>query len=245
MPRLGSQNLQQHNAGHFGFSAAKIDDLGASEYTLVSIVADRSGSTSGFQKDMEAVVKEVVGACNKSPRADNLLLRYITFDSRRTEVHGFDLLSSITPAQYDGTLSPGGSTSLYDAATDSIEASNAYGKQLTDQDFQVNGIVFVITDGDDNTSTLGVNQVKQALEQAVKGENLESMVSVLVGVNINDSHMKQRLDDFHKQAGFTQFVCLADANKNTLAKLAQFVSKSISSQSQALGTGGPSQSIVF
>lgn len=245
MPKLGSQNLQKHNVGHFGFSAAKIEDLGASEYTLATIIADRSGSTSGFQQPMEDAVKAVVEACQKSPRADNLLLRYITFSDSHHEEHGFELLSSLNSSQYDGTLHPGGMTALHDAATDGIEASNNYGKQLTEQDFNVNGIVFVITDGGDNMSKCTANEVKKALEQAVKGENLESMVSILIGVNVNEPAVAKLLSDYHQNAGFTQYVELKDANKNTLAKLAQFVSKSISSQSQALGTGGPSQSIVF
>ena len=45
--------------------------------------------------------------------------------------------------------------------------------------------------------------------------------------------------------GFTQYVAIADANATTIAKLGDFVSRSISSQSQALGTGGPSQSLTF
>ncbi|GAH21713.1 unnamed protein product, partial [marine sediment metagenome] len=34
-------------------------------------------------------------------------------------------------------------------------------------------------------------------------------------------------------------------NSTTLSKLAKFVSRSISAQSQALGTGGPSQALQF
>ena len=37
---------------------------------------------------------------------------------------------------------------------------------------------------------------------------------------------------------------VGDATPRKLAKLAAFVSQSISSQSQALGTGGPSQNIA-
>jgi uncharacterized protein YegL len=248
MPRLGSESLQKHNGGHFQFSATRIADLeasGSSAYTLVTIIADRSGSTSGFQTEMEAALKSIVDACQKSDRADNLMIRVITFDSQHKEEHGFKLLSSIVLDDYNGILAPGGMTALYDAAVDGIEATNTYGRQLLEKDFDVNGIVFVITDGGDNESSNGINQVNEALTNAVTGENLESMVSILIGVNIQSHQLQQLLDDFHKQAGFTQFVPLADANKNTLAKLAQFVSKSISSQSQYLGTGGPSASIVF
>ena len=60
-----------------------------------------------------------------------------------------------------------------------------------------------------------------------------------------DQTLSRILTDFSKTAGFTQYVELGNANAATLAKLADFVSRSISSQSQSLGTGGPSQSLTF
>jgi hypothetical protein len=245
MPKLGSQNLQQQQAGNFQFSGTRIEDLGATEYTLVTVVGDRSGSTSAFKQDMENALKEIVDACQKSPRADNLMLRLVTFDDYEKEEHGFKLLADIRKDDYNDVMTPGGMTALYDASCNGIEATNTYGRQLLEQDFSVNGIVFVITDGGDNRSKNGINQVKKALENAVSGENLESLVSILIGVNVQDPGLSKMLQDYHQQAGFTQYVELKDATKNTLAKLAQFVSKSVSSQSQALGSGGPSQSINF
>ncbi len=61
-------------------------------------------------------------------------------------------------------------------------------------------------------------------------------------VNINDAYISQRLQEFNKLVGFTQSLELDKADARTLAKLAEFVSKSISAQSQSLGKGGPSQS---
>lgn len=248
MPRLGNdEEQQQFKANHFGFSGVRIDadSLGATEYTLVTVAADKSGSTEFFQKQMEAVLKEVVKACLDAPRADNLLLRVISFDDSQVEVHGFKLLSSINADSYDDVLAPGGMTALYDAATDAIEAENAYGRELMEKDYDVNGIVIVITDGLNNRGKCTVNQVRKALQAAVSGENLESMLSILVGVNIQEQHIKDELDKFKEEAGFTQFVPLADADRKTLAQLAEFMSQSISSQSKALGSGGPSQAIQF
>lgn len=248
MPRLGNddENLQQFKANHFGFSGVGIgDNLGASEYTLVTLIADRSGSTRGFQAEMEAALKETIRACMDAPRADNLLLRVVSFEDSHQEVHGFKLLSSINLDSYDGILSPGGMTALYDAATDGIEAENTYGRELTEKDYDVNGIVVIITDGLNNRGKCTVNQVKQALEKAVSGENLESMLSILVGVNIQEPMILAELEKFKADAGITQFVPLADANRQTLAKLAAFISQSISSQSKALGSGSVSQTIQF
>ena len=246
MPKFGdTSELQTHKTGNFAFSAAKIENLGASEYTLATIVADRSGSTSGFQNDMENALKEIVKALQLSPRADNLLLRFVSFDNNLLEVHGFKLLQDCQQDDYANTLSPGGSTALFDSTLNGIEATVNYGKQLTDQDFDCNGILFVVTDGCDNCSTFGKPQVKDALAKIVSSEVLESMLSILIGVNITDTYVARELDTFNREAGFSQYVELKDADKSTLAKLAKFVSQSISSQSQALGTGAPSKSLNF
>jgi uncharacterized protein YegL len=246
MPRItNDENVQRHKTGHFGFSAVRIEDLGSSEYTLVTIVADRSGSVGPFQADMEKALKEILSACMKSPRADNLMIRLVTFDSNVTEVHGFKLLSQINPDDYDGVLLPGGMTAVYDASVSAIEAGNNYGRTLLENDMSVNAIFFVITDGGDNMSKLGTSNIKSELERGVSGECLESLVSILIGVNVQEPMLATYLAKLTTDAGFTQYVELKDASKGTLAKLAQFVSKSVSSQSQSLGTGGASQSINF
>jgi hypothetical protein len=230
---------------NYGFSATRVEDLGATEYTIVAITGDRSGSVSSFQKEIEGCIKEIVKSCQHSPRADNLMMRLTTFDTRLDEVHGFRPLSECNLDDYDGAISPGGMTALYDAACNAMDAATQYGKDLTENDFDVNAIVFVLTDGMDNASTFTPVQVKEALGNAVQSEALESIVSILVGVNVTDPTVSQYLKDFHAAAGFTQYVELGDAKANTLAKLADFVSRSISAQSQALGTGGPSQSLSF
>jgi uncharacterized protein YegL len=246
MPRLNS-SLENHQTGTFGFSATSLTDLedsGASEYTLVTLIYDVSGSTSPFQKEMESSLKEIVSACMKSPRADNLMIRIIKFENKVHEIHGFKLLSQINTADYDGALAPGGLTALYDACVNGIEALNNYGNLLLKQDFSVNGIVFVITDGESNFGTLSDPKfVKDELKRAVSGENLESLISILIAVNAGEC--SQALQKFNSEAEFTSYIELNDASSSTLAKLAKFASKSVSSQSKALGTGGPSQNIVW
>ncbi len=223
---------------NFGFSATKVTaELGASEYTLATILIDASGSVSGFEKDLEKVVSAAVQACLHSPRADNLMLRVLSFNDNLKEIHGFKLLSQCNIGDYDNTIHPGGGTALYDAAYNGIESMVAYSKQLHDSDYQTNGIVIVITDGCNNVGIQTANSVRNTLEAAVKSESLESVVSILVGVNLADGGVKNALDAFQKDAGFTAFLPLADASKSTLAKLAKFVSHSISSQSKSLGTG--------
>jgi uncharacterized protein YegL len=241
---MGESQLIQHKTGHFGFSAVGLDDLGASEYTLVTIVADRSGSTQGFQQAMEKVLKELAKACVRSDRADNLMIRLVAFEDFAEEVHGFKLLSQINQADYDRVLYPGGMTALYDAAVDAIEATTNYAEVLAKQDYMTNGFVVVITDGMDNRSKMTPNKVKEALAKAVKSEFLESIMSILVAVNVGDSSVKTALQDFNTTVGFTQYVELNDADEKTFARMACWLSQSVSSQSSALGKG-LSQSINF
>ena len=246
MPRLNtSTNLSQHKlpTGHYGYSAVRLDQLGASEYTLVTIVQDVSSSVSDFKKEMEAALKEVITACKFSPRADNLMIRFVQFNQKLTESHGFKLLEQCNPDDYNDCLNIGGMTALFDSAENAVQATIDYAKQLAANDFNVNAIVFIITDGCDNESVMNAQDVKKATAAAMKEESLESVVSVLIAVGMQDPGSKQALDNFHKQAGITQFIDVGDANAKTLAKLAAFISKSISAQSQSLGTGGASNQL--
>ena len=247
MPILNDTDLDQITLpdSHYGYSATRLEELGATEYTIVTIVCDVSGSTAPFTLDMEAAVARIVQACKLSPRADNLLLRLVAFDDTLGEIHGFKLLENCHLADYGGVLRSGGSTALYDAAENAVASTINYGQQLSAGDFSANAILFVITDGMDNASKSPARSVKEALSRAVTGEALEAVVSILIGVNVQDPEVSRYLRQFQSDAGFTQYVELDKADAKTLARLAQFVSQSISAQSQALGTGGPPQSLVF
>jgi uncharacterized protein YegL len=246
MPKFDNLESRQVPGTHFGYTGTRLADLaGATEYTLCTIVLDESGSTEIFRVDMENVIKEIVKACRYSPRADNLMLRLVAFGSNHREEHGFKLLQACNVQDYDGCYHPGGMTALFDASCDAIEATQDYAKQLTSNDYLCNACVFILTDGADNMSKFNAKSVKDALAKCVSSESLESLVSVLIGVNVQDPGIASFLADFNKIAGFTQFVELKDASEKTLAKLAAFVSKSISSQSQALGSGSGSTSLVF
>jgi hypothetical protein len=229
----------------YGFSGTRIADLGATEYTLVVIAADVSGSVSAYQDAIEDCVKRIVGSCRQAPRVDNLMLRFVTFDSQLDEVHGFRPLGDCHPDAYTGTICPGGCTALFDASVNAIESARLYGKQLADAGFDVNLITFVITDGEDNSSAATAKSVGKALSGVVTSESVESMLSILVGVGVNSNDFSAYLDDFRKCAGFDQYIELCHADEATLARLADFVGRSISAQSRALGTGASSLPLTF
>lgn len=241
-----SSMIEQHQQPlGFAYSAVSLDQLDSTEYTLVQVVMDVSGSVSPYANDLLKLKATVIDACNRSPRADYMLIRMVEFNQNLTEVHPFLPLPTIDTTRY--TLpNTSGSTALYDATFSAIHAANDYAKKLADKRYLVNAITFVITDGDDNASSSTCNQIKQEIQQAISGEVLESNRTVLIGVNPRkDPRLTSYLERFAKDVGFDQFEDMNDASPASLAKLAQFVSRSISSQSQALGTGGPSQLLSF
>ena len=136
-------------------------------------------------------------------------------------------------------------TALYDAVHTSVEATKDYAQILSDQDFVANSVIFIITDGMDNSSSKDPADIKKVIAKTMKAEVLESMTVVLIGINSGDGQVMSYLDDLKNKGGITQFVDAGAATKGNLAKLANFVSKSISSTSQALGTGAPSKLLTI
>lgn len=246
MPVLtDTDTMETHRSvGGFQFSATKIANLGASEYTLFGLAVDTSGSLHSFDVDLEACLKSVMESCQRSPRADNLMARVLSFASKAEEIHGFRPLADCHPALYTGKTKTGGSTCLYDTTIDLVDSLASYGKSLLAQDYATNGIVVVITDGIDECSTFKVKQAKEALDRALSSESLESLASVLIGVNVTSPRVSDYLSSFKSDAGFAQYVEAKDATPKTLAKLAGFISKSVSSQSQSLGSKAASQPIA-
>lgn len=246
MPKIAQvEEMQTMNVANsnFKFSGVRPESLESTEYTLVSIVVDKSGSVMDFKDELIESIKAVIESCKSAPRAENLLIRVVFFNEHIEEIHGFMPLDSIDVSLYDN-MNPYGCTSLFDATYESVGSVFKYSEDLQDQEMDVNGICVVITDGEDNSSTTAPGMIKKQIKEALNKETvIESIVTILVGINA--AGCSSYLDRFHKAANLQQFVDAGDADSKTLAKLSKFVSQSISSQSQSLGTGGPSQSLSF
>lgn len=242
MQLITNSDMQTTQVGNFAFSGIRPDKLGSTEYTLVTIVTDKTGSVSSFADGLLKMKQAVIGACKKSPRSDFLMFRSVEFNQSIVEEHGFMELQAVDANAYQPPTCTG-MTALFDATYNAVAATNEYAKILTNQDYSVNGIVFVVTDGDDNASARNVKQVADEVVRGVQNEWLESLNVVLIGVNA--PNYQQELEAFKTKAGLTQYVDIGDVTAQKLAKLANFVSRSISSQSQSLGTGGGSQALVF
>ena len=251
MGKLLNDNLETFNGsggGNYSFSGAKIADLGATAYTLVTIAVDGTPSVETFREEIEVALVNTVKACKYSQRKDSLMLRVLMItDNKCVETHGFKLLSDIDPdSDYKGVPRIGGhSTALFESAKDSLDAALTYGQYLAKDDFDANSIHVWITDGVDNVYRTSVRDVHDAILETRQAEALESTVTILVGVNIQNPHVSDALKAFKDGAGIDQYEEIDKATPEKMARLADFVSKSISAQSNALGTGTASKAIAF
>lgn len=241
----GMETMNIPGAGGFQFSAVRLDPVkAASEYTLVTIVVDISGSVADYAVALKQAVQTIIEACKKSPRAENLMVRLLTFNDDVEEIHGFKLLNQIDPNDYSD-FKPRGMTALFDAVYSAIGATTILSKSLIDQEYECNGAIYIITDGMNNRSANTPVSIQERVAETKMQETIESLVTVLIGVT-PDKRISQYLESFKDEAGLNAYVDVGEATPGKLAKLAQFVSKSISSQSQSLGSGttGP-QSLSF
>jgi hypothetical protein len=180
-----------------------------------------------YRAEIERCIGEVVRSCAHSPQADNLMLRVTTFDSTVHELHGFRPLAACDPLSYSNALTTGGTTALHDASVNLCGSLHSYGASLTASAFCCNAIVFVITDGIDNASSTSAKAVGEALRGLVTSESLDSVLSVLVGVDVSGDALSLYLNRLRKDAGFDRYLELGDASEALLTRLASFVSNSI------------------
>jgi len=248
MPKSVILNQHSLEGQTFGYSAADCGDLEATEYTLVTIVVDQSSSVFSFKDELEKMVQQVIESCQEDARAENLMVRLVSFSTQVSEIHGFKLLSECNKNDYIGCIHPNGMTALYDSAQNALLSSFDYAKSLSDNDFDVNAVNFIITDGGENSSSniKKASDIANVIQNVRSEEALESIITILIGVGAeNNQGVSNDLNEFNQDAKIDQYIETKDATAQTLAKLANFISKSISSQSGALSSGGASQLLQF
>lgn len=233
MPILDTMLEEQFTTNNitFKYNMTPIERLNNTKYTLVTIVTDYTGSIYPFLNQVEELEQNVITACRTFPQKDELLIRLVRFNSliNIQEIHGFSLLSEIDEYNYIKTP-PGGMTPLIEVTFESIAVSNQFAKKLSDEQFFVDSVVYIITDGEDNVpSTFTTKNINEELLNGIKLEYLNSSQAFCIGVNTKECG--QALDKFSSESGLT-FIDGGEATGGNLAKLAKWISKSISSASQ-------------
>lgn len=238
-------SINVNNLG-FHYSTVPMDDLaqfGASEYTVAQVIVDWSGSVDSFSKDLVNSLNMILDACKKHPRAENVLLRVVSFNSSFgvKEIHGFLPVNNIDANVYNTLGRAYGGTPLYDATAESLDSLYNYALDMVKNQFSCNAVTFIVTDGEENCSmkVTSTAPIKALISKLKQNDPLESFTSILVG--INDASCRAYLIQFKDDCGIDEYKSIADATKGNLAKMAHFVSQSISTASVALNQGNSAQ----
>jgi hypothetical protein len=226
----------------YGYTAAPPMKL-ASKNTLALSLMDESYSTKPFARQIELFCKELIKSLRNCDSADELVYMQTHFSTDFRDHHGFTPLMTLTEAMYDGCYNPGGQTHLYDNCVRCLDILTNYSKEQAKAKRLCNGFLYIVTDGRDYGSSLTQSSVREALEKAIASETLESLVTILIGVN-DDPDIQRDLKAFQEAVGFTFYQPIAKADATTMSHLTGWVSQQLVSQSQHLGTGGPSQVIA-
>ena len=247
MPAL-DDNTQKITNGGWRYSNTPLEELKASSYTLGCLVVDVTGSMTRRVSDMERIMKEIVLKLKDEPTAQNIQWRVVIFDDHIgvEELHGYMLLANIDESVY--SIKCYGSTNLHDAVIASIEATVAEAERLYKEEYDVNAIITIITDGEENASSpknRSASSVANAVGMAMNTEKLDSIRTILVGVNNGFSGWKNGtstyLEKFQKEAGLTDYVDIDEFDEKAIKRIILQISSITSDTSQLINTGGPSQ----
>lgn len=154
-----------------------------SSVIMAIVVADVSPSMEEDGKadavntaSTEVFLKELKG-CH---RKDDIVIKGITFDEEVRHTSGFMRIVD-TPDDYLHIQPQGRGTALYDATLQALEAAVQYRTDLEEQGVDVRTIVYIMTDGVDNSSsTSSCSRIKSIIDDLRKKESWSSSFTINV-----------------------------------------------------------------
>lgn len=152
-----------------GCMGAPIDDVDATEATLVSVLLDMSGSMEPHRSAVLDAYAIMLKSLQGAKAAASILLSTWTFDDVPRLLFGYQpvgWLSPLTKRDYR----PDGCTALYDAALGAMTGLVAYGQALDQGGVPSKRVLFVLSDGDDNRSRHRADDVRRVAESLRREE---------------------------------------------------------------------------
>lgn len=148
-----SSTLITGNLGNLvlaGAAGKDLEDLAASDVTLVTVLIDASSSIASSH--LEQAVRDgqnaLIDAFSGSKERDSILLACWTFSGTMDVLHSYvptDEATRLDARNYRAS----GSTRLYDTWCDALTANVAYAQRLRDGGTPARSVVVVLTDGED------------------------------------------------------------------------------------------------
>ena len=183
-------------------------------------VVDVSPSISTYAKDLNHAFNDFTQTMQKSHVAEQLMVSLITFNERVEVVSGFQPIKQIPAMDFKPK---GGGTALYQATAQGLKIAIDYRQNLEASGVTAKTLVFIITDGEDNSSTIRAKHVKDKIEAILQQEqNAFSFTTILFGVG-NAASFEQAQKDMG-----IQHLAKVGTSGAEIRKMINFISQSIS-----------------
>ena len=161
------QNLA--NLGSFGLTFDNFDpNKVQTEETINCVfVVDVSPSVRDYEDELNNGFNEFVQRMQKSHVADRLFISTIEFNETSKKKTGFQPIVNVPHTTFKAC---GMGTALYDATKEGLKNAFDWRKSLEDSGIVAKTLVFIITDGADNSSRTAPSEVKNIIDDFLKNE---------------------------------------------------------------------------
>lgn len=212
---------------NLNFNNFDINDIQVEETINAVMVIDVSPSIGSYVNDLNSAFNDFIQTMQQSHVHDRLFVSIVEFDDNVRVRSGFQPIIGVPVTTF---VPQGRGTALYDAVGAGIKNAVEYRENLENTGINVKTLVFVITDGEDNSSSRGSAQkVKDTLANIRSTEaNAFSFTTVLFGVGNSNSFEQAKLDmgiDILGKVGNTGA---------EIKKMISFISSSISKSSSGV-----------
>ncbi|WP_154658354.1 vWA domain-containing protein [Eisenibacter elegans] len=214
--------MSQFDSMDFNLSFNNFDpaDIQVDETINAVFAIDVSPSIQAYVKDLNHAFNDFTETMQKSHVADQLMVSMVEFSEKVQVKSGFQPIKQIPKMQFKPQ---GHGTALHDAVKLGLEMALDYRQNLEASGVMAKTLVFVITDGMDNSSRFSAAQVKQALGDILaKESNAFSFTTILFGVG-NAAQFEQA-----QQAMGLQHLAKVGTSGAEIRKMINFISQSIS-----------------
>ena len=167
-----------------GSNGVDMDDILATDVTLLTLVIDDSGSISyaGLEDAVRQGQNEMLDAFLSSKQKDAIMMATWYLNSK-SPLHSYATMDNVIRLDDHNYVANGG-TPLYDRTFEAIASNVAYAQQLRDTGTPVTNVVVIITDGEDQSS----RKYRAAdCARLIKDVMQEQFTVVFVGVGSNTS----------------------------------------------------------
>jgi hypothetical protein len=197
------------------------DGLDTADATLVSIVLDMSGSMESHRQTVIDAYNAMMTALAGAKAAGSILVSTWAFSDTATLLSSYEAAPR-KPKLDKALYAPNGMTALYDAVLAAMTGLVTYGQRLWDEGVPTRRVLFVLSDGGDNSSKAKAHEVRTAARALARDE-----AYTLAYAGFGSTDLQQQADAI----GFPNVV-VTGASESELRRVFRQVSQSVLRVSQ-------------